>query len=79
MIKTDICFINVELGFMYYVYILSNWNNRVVYTGVTNNLKRRLYEHKHKLVKGFTEKYNVNKLITSINPDWIDLSDTWYD
>ena len=34
-----------------------------MYLGVTNNLERRLYEHKNKLVKGFTEKYNVNKLI----------------
>ena len=48
---------------MYYVYILTNWSNRVLYTGVTNNLERRLYEHKNKSVKGFTEKYNVNKLV----------------
>ncbi|MDR3602646.1 MAG: GIY-YIG nuclease family protein [Desulfosporosinus sp.] len=48
---------------MYYVYILTNWgwSNRVLYTGVSNNLERRLYEHKNKSVKGFTEKYNVNK------------------
>ncbi|MDR3600288.1 MAG: GIY-YIG nuclease family protein, partial [Desulfosporosinus sp.] len=48
---------------MYYVYILTNWLNRVLYTGVSNNLERRLYEHKNKSVKGFTEKYNVNKLV----------------
>ncbi len=48
---------------MYYVYILTNWCNKVLYTGITNNLERRLYEHKNKLVKGFTEKYNVNKLV----------------
>ena len=47
----------------YYVYLLTNWNNRVMYVGVTNNLERRIYEHKNKLVKGFTEKYNVNKLV----------------
>ncbi|RLC84068.1 MAG: GIY-YIG nuclease family protein [Chloroflexi bacterium] len=47
----------------YYVYLLTNWNNKVMYPGVTNNLERRLYEHKNKLVKGFTEKYNVNKLV----------------
>ena len=34
-----------------------------MYLGVINNLERRLYEHKNKLVKGFTEKYNVNKLV----------------
>ena len=48
---------------MYYVYMLTNWNNRVLYTGVTNDLERRIYEHKNKLVKGFTAKYNVNKLV----------------
>ena len=48
---------------LYYVYMLTNWNNKVLYTGVTNNLERRIYEHKNKLVKGFTEKYNVNKLV----------------
>ena len=47
----------------YYVYLVTNWNNKVMYLGVTNNLERRLYEHKNKLVKGFTEKYNVNKLV----------------
>jgi putative endonuclease len=47
----------------YYVYLLTNWNNKVMYLGVTNNLKRRLYKHKNKVVKGFTEKYNVNKLV----------------
>jgi putative endonuclease len=47
----------------YYVYILTNKSNKVLYTGVTNNLSRRVYEHKHKLVKGFTSKYNVNKLV----------------
>jgi putative endonuclease len=47
----------------YYVYVLTNWNNRVMYVGVTNDLERRLLEHKNKLVKGFTEKYNVNKLV----------------
>ena len=48
---------------MYYVYMLSNWNNKVLYTGVTNNLERRICEHKHKLVDGFTKKYNINKLV----------------
>ncbi len=47
----------------YYVYLLSNWNNKVLYIGVTNNLERRIIEHKQKLIPGFTEKYNVNKLV----------------
>lgn len=47
----------------YYVYILTNWNNQVMYVGMTNNLERRIYEHKHKLVEGFTRKYNVFKLV----------------
>jgi putative endonuclease len=47
----------------YYVYILTNWNNKVMYIGITNDLERRLYEHKNKLVDGFTKKYNVNKLV----------------
>ncbi|MBE7551024.1 MAG: GIY-YIG nuclease family protein [Anaerolineales bacterium] len=91
----------------YYVYLLTNWNDQVIYVGVTNNLERRLYEHKHKLVQGFTAKYNVNKLVyfeetpdvnaalyrekeikkwrrekknnlvTSMNPEWQDLSEGW--
>ncbi|MCK6629580.1 MAG: GIY-YIG nuclease family protein [Anaerolineae bacterium] len=91
----------------YYVYLLTNWNDQVIYVGVTNNLERRLYEHKHKLVQGFTAKYNVNKLVyfeetsdvnaalhrekeikkwrrekkndlvTSMNPEWQDLSERW--
>ena len=47
----------------YYVYILTNNNNTTLYVGVTNNLVRRVYEHKNKLVEGFTKKYNLNKLI----------------
>ena len=47
----------------YYIYLLTNWNNKVMYVGMTNNLERRIYEHKNKLVKGFTSKYNVNKLV----------------
>lgn len=87
----------------YFVYILTNWNDSVMYVGVTNNLQRRVYEHKNKLAKGFTEKYNVHKLVyfegsrdisaaidrekeikswrrekknwlvSSMNPDWVDL------
>ena len=47
----------------YFVYLLTNKNNTVIYTGVTNDLKRRVYEHKEKLIDGFTKKYNVNKLV----------------
>ena len=47
----------------YYVYIMTNKGNRVLYTGVTNNLIRRVYEHREKLIKGFTKRYNVNKLV----------------
>ena len=47
----------------YFVYMLTNWNNKVIYTGVTNNLERRLYEHKNGIVEGFTKKYNVHKLV----------------
>ena len=47
----------------YYVYIMTNKSNRVLYTGVTNNLKRRAYEHREKLIKGFTKRYNINKLV----------------
>jgi len=47
----------------YFVYIMTNKNNSVLYTGVTNNLVKRVYEHKEKLIKGFTAKYNANKLV----------------
>jgi putative endonuclease len=47
----------------YYVYILTNKRNTLLYTGVTNDLRRRVYEHKAKLVEGFTKKYNICKLI----------------
>lgn len=48
---------------MYFVYILSNWNDSVLYIGVTSNLPRRLYEHRNGLVDGFTKKYNIHKLV----------------
>ena len=47
----------------YYVYIMTNKRNNVLYTGITNNIKKRIWEHKEKIVKGFTEKYNINKLV----------------
>ncbi len=48
----------------YYVYIMTNKHNTVLYTGVTNNLPRRIFEHKKHLAKdSFTAKYNIEKLI----------------
>lgn len=46
-----------------YVYILTNVSDEIIYTGVTSNLAKRVYEHKEKMVDGFTKKYNVNKLV----------------
>ena len=46
-----------------YIYLLTNNTNSVVYTGVTSNLQKRIYEHKQNLVKGFTAKYKVHKLV----------------
>ena len=48
---------------VFYVYILTNWNDEVMYIGVTNNLERRLYEHRTGMNEGFTQKYNVHKLV----------------
>ncbi len=47
----------------YYVYIMTAKRNAVLYTGVTNDLKRRIYEHKDKVVAGFAKKYNITKLV----------------
>jgi putative endonuclease len=47
----------------YYVYMMTNKNNSVLYTGVTNDLERRVYEHRQKLVEGFTRRYNATKLV----------------
>lgn len=46
----------------YYVYIMTN-KSQTLYTGMTNDLSRRVYEHKHKLIDGFTKKYNITKLV----------------
>lgn len=92
----------------YYVYIMTN-KSRTLYTGVTNDLMRRVLEHKNKLVEGFTTRYNIQylvyyestsnvyaalerekqikgwlrkkkiALIDSINPEWKDLSEEWYE
>ena len=92
----------------YDIYIMTN-HSGTLYTGVTNDLERRIYEHRHKLVEGFTKKYKLTKLvylgstgevtaaitrekqikgclrskklalITSVNPEWIDLAQNWYE
>ncbi len=92
----------------YCIYILTN-KSGTLYTGVTGNLKKRVWQHKTKEVKGFTEKYNIDRLIyyetfgdvwsaiarekqikgwvrrrklelvASMNAEWHDLSDGWYD
>jgi len=46
-----------------FIYILTNKYNKVLYTGATNDLIRRIYEHKNKNIKGFTYKYNLYKLV----------------
>ena len=46
----------------YYVYIMTN-RSQTLYTGVTNDLQRRMYEHKHHLVVGFTSKYHITRLV----------------
>ena len=91
----------------FYVYIAVNRHNNVMYVGVTNNLVRRMFEHRSGMIDGFTKRYNINKLvyfeqtsdviaaisrekeikkwrrekkdllITSINPEWTDLSSDW--
>lgn len=47
----------------YFVYILSNSNNTTLYIGVTSNLTKRIWEHKNKIADGFSQEYNINKLV----------------
>jgi putative endonuclease len=47
----------------YYVYLICNKNNTTIYTGITSDLKRRIWEHKNKTTKGFSSKYNLYKLL----------------
>ncbi|MFH1319297.1 MAG: GIY-YIG nuclease family protein [Bacteroidota bacterium] len=56
------------------MYILTNANHTVLYTGMTNNLCRRCFEHKNKMIKGFTLKYNVDKLIYFEVFDFVELA-----
>jgi putative endonuclease len=48
---------------MYWVYVLSSGKHGTLYIGVTNDLIRRVYKHKHKLIKGFTTQYKVDRLV----------------
>lgn len=64
----------IHLYHLYYVYILTNRNHTVLYTGVTNDLERRCHEHKQKKTKGFTQSYNVDKLIYYEQFDYVDLA-----
>ena len=57
-----------------YVYIITNKTNSVLYTGVTSNLPKRIYEHKNKLIEGFSNRYNLNKLIYYEVSDTIDVA-----
>jgi putative endonuclease len=59
---------------LYYVYILTNTYNNVLYTGITNDLVRRCFEHKQKRIKGFTQKYNITKLVYFEKFDYVDLA-----
>lgn len=60
----------------YYVYIMTNKYNTVLYTGVTNDLERRIFQHKTKAIKGFTSKYNCTKLVYYAETDDISVAIT---
>lgn len=57
------------MGRQYFVYIATNKWGTVLYTGVTNDIKRRMYEHKQKLVQGFTAHYRVDRLVYCVSFD----------
>ena len=57
----------------YYVYIITNKSNKVLYTGMTSNLQKRIFEHRNKSLEGFTKKYNLNKLVYF--EDFLDVND----
>jgi len=57
---------------IFYIYILTNFENTVLYTGVTNNLARRISEHKEGKIKGFSAKYKLNKFVYYETFNYID-------
>ena len=57
----------------YFIYIITNKPNGTIYIGVTNNLERRIWEHKNKFIKGFSSKYNLDKLVYC--EDYSDIND----
>jgi len=59
----SILIIMITMAKQYYVYIMTNKHNTVLYVGVTNDLKRRVHQHKAKRAESFTKKYNVDKLV----------------
>ncbi len=59
---------------LYYVYILTNKYHSVLYTGITNDLERRCFEHKQKKIKGFTQKYNIDNLVYYEIFEYVDLA-----
>ncbi len=79
----------------YWVYILTNKRNGTLYVGVTNSLERRVWQHKARIIEGFTKQYGLNQLvhfeqfrwlrnrklelIEKDNPEWTDLSAAWRD
>ena len=54
---------DIEMKNTYYVYIMTNSGNNVLYAGVTNDIKRRVWEHKNHALGGFTDRYNVTKCV----------------
>lgn len=61
--KQDEAILLIMLSKEYYMYFLTNWDNKVSYVGVKNDLKRRIYENQNVLNQGFTQRYHVNKLV----------------
>lgn len=58
----------------YYLYMMANWNNKVLYTGVTSNLEKRVWEHKNEIYEGFSKKYKTKKLVYFEQADDINIA-----